>query len=225
MEYQYTNRLIHETSPYLLQHAHNPVEWYPWGDEAFRKAGAEDKPILLSIGYSACHWCHVMEEESFENEEVAAVMNRLADRVPSKEEINPGEIDNAASRLLRHYDPSHGGFGTAPKFPNTTQLSLLLRYYHRTGDPLALQTVRDTLHHMAEGLTESLIDLFHDREQNGFYNTAGGAEVLFHRLKTGNDQSLPSAPLRETRGRCMTKLLSIYAGTLRALSRLRSGKI
>jgi len=71
MEYQYTNRLIHETSPYLLQHAHNPVEWYPWGDEAFRKAVEEDKPILLSIGYSACHWCHVMEEESFENEEIA----------------------------------------------------------------------------------------------------------------------------------------------------------
>src|SRR5579875_3609270 len=73
---KYTNRLIGETSPYLLQHAHNPVDWYPWGDEAFEKARAEDKPILLSVGYAACHWCHVMEHESFENEEIAALMNR-----------------------------------------------------------------------------------------------------------------------------------------------------
>ena len=71
----HTNRLIHETSPYLLQHAHNPVDWYPWGDEAFQKAKRENKPILLSVGYSACHWCHVMERESFENEKIAALMN------------------------------------------------------------------------------------------------------------------------------------------------------
>src|SRR3954447_22096941 len=72
---QHTNRLINETSPYLLQHAHNPVDWYPWGDEAFEKARAEDKPVLVSIGYSACHWCHVMEHESFEDPETAAMMN------------------------------------------------------------------------------------------------------------------------------------------------------
>jgi len=70
------NRLIKEKSPYLLQHAHNPVDWYPWGDEAFEKARQEDKPVFLSIGYSTCHWCHVMERESFEDEEVAAVLNR-----------------------------------------------------------------------------------------------------------------------------------------------------
>ena len=72
-----TNALIHETSPYLLQHAHNPVQWYPWSEEALQKAKEEDKPILLSIGYSACHWCHVMERESFENTEIAARMNEL----------------------------------------------------------------------------------------------------------------------------------------------------
>lgn len=72
---KYTNRLINETSPYLLQHAHNPVDWYAWGDEAFERAKAEDKPVLVSIGYSACHWCHVMEHESFEDEATAAVMN------------------------------------------------------------------------------------------------------------------------------------------------------
>ena len=74
-EEPYTNRLVHEKSPYLLQHAHNPVDWYPWGDEAFEKAKKEDKPIFLSVGYSTCHWCHVMEEESFENPETAKMMN------------------------------------------------------------------------------------------------------------------------------------------------------
>ncbi|RIH82708.1 thioredoxin domain-containing protein [Calidithermus roseus] len=69
------NRLIHETSPYLLQHAHNPVDWYPWGEEAFARARAEDKPIFLSVGYATCHWCHVMERESFEDPEVAAFLN------------------------------------------------------------------------------------------------------------------------------------------------------
>ena len=72
---KHTNRLIDETSPYLQQHAHNPVDWYPWGEEAFEKAKREDKPVLVSIGYSACHWCHVMEHESFEDEATAKVMN------------------------------------------------------------------------------------------------------------------------------------------------------
>ena len=70
-----SNRLATETSPYLLQHAENPVDWYPWGEEAFEKARAEDKPVFLSVGYSACHWCHVMEHESFEDAETAAFMN------------------------------------------------------------------------------------------------------------------------------------------------------
>src|SRR6187549_1502407 len=71
-----SNRLAHEQSPYLLQHAHNPVDWYPWGEEAFAKARAENKPIFLSIGYSTCHWCHVMERESFETEPTAEILNR-----------------------------------------------------------------------------------------------------------------------------------------------------
>ena len=73
---EHTNRLAHEKSPYLLQHAHNPVDWYPWGEEAFAKARRENKPLFLSVGYSTCHWCHVMAHESFESEEVAAIMNR-----------------------------------------------------------------------------------------------------------------------------------------------------
>src|SRR5690554_539447 len=73
---KHTNRLINESSPYLLQHAHNPVDWYPWGEEALTKARKEDKPIIVSIGYSSCHWCHVMERESFENEQAADLMNK-----------------------------------------------------------------------------------------------------------------------------------------------------
>jgi uncharacterized protein YyaL (SSP411 family) len=70
-----TNRLAHESSPYLLQHRNNPVDWYPWGAEALGRSRTESKPIFLSIGYSACHWCHVMEHESFENAEIAAYVN------------------------------------------------------------------------------------------------------------------------------------------------------
>ena len=73
--YKHTNRLAREKSPYLLQHAHNPVDWFAWGDEAFAQARAENKPIFLSIGYSTCHWCHVMERESFEDETVAGFLN------------------------------------------------------------------------------------------------------------------------------------------------------
>src|ERR1700745_3269307 len=74
-EFKFTNRLASETSPYLLQHAHNPVDWFPWGEEALEKARSEDKPILVSIGYAACHWCHVMERESCEDKDTAALMN------------------------------------------------------------------------------------------------------------------------------------------------------
>ena len=89
MEHKHTNHLIHETSPYLLQHAHNPVDWYPWSDEAFRKAKSENRPILLSIGYSACHWCHVMERESFEDEKIAALMNDLFVNIKVDREERP----------------------------------------------------------------------------------------------------------------------------------------
>ena len=71
-----SNRLKNESSPYLLQHAQNPVDWYPWGEEAFEKARREDKPVFLSIGYSTCHWCHVMAHESFENHDIADILNQ-----------------------------------------------------------------------------------------------------------------------------------------------------
>src|SRR3990167_10844065 len=87
------NHLINEKSPYLLQHAHNPVDWYPWGEEAFQKAAREDKPIFLSIGYSTCHWCHVMEYESFEDEEVAKILNEYFVSIKVDREERP-DIDN-----------------------------------------------------------------------------------------------------------------------------------
>src|SRR5690606_39710675 len=98
------NRLADETSPYLLQHADNPVDWYPWGDEAIARARTEDKPILLSIGYSACHWCHVMARESFEDDTTAAVMNELFINVKVDREERPDldkiyQLDRKSTRL------------------------------------------------------------------------------------------------------------------------------
>ncbi|MEK6594915.1 MAG: thioredoxin domain-containing protein, partial [Pseudomonadota bacterium] len=99
-----TNHLGNETSPYLLQHADNPVDWYPWGEEALNLSRAQNKPILLSIGYSACHWCHVMAHESFENAEVAAVMNRhfINIKVDREERPDIDQIYQTAHHMLNH---------------------------------------------------------------------------------------------------------------------------
>ena len=101
---RHTNRLIHETSPYLLQHAHNPVDWYPWGEEALARAQAENKPILLSIGYSACHWCHVMERESFERRAIARLMNEhfVCIKVDREERPDLDDIYMAATLAMNH---------------------------------------------------------------------------------------------------------------------------
>jgi uncharacterized protein len=103
-----TNRLANESSPYLLQHAHNPVDWYPWGEEAFAKARAEDKPLFLSIGYSACHWCHVMERESFESEEIAAILNEhfVSMKVDREERPDVDSIYMQAVQMMT----GHGGW-------------------------------------------------------------------------------------------------------------------
>jgi hypothetical protein len=159
----HTNRLSDETSPYLLQHAHNPVDWYPWGEAALAKARAEDKPILLSIGYSACHWCHVMAHESFEDESVAQVMNELFVNIKVDREERPDldKIYQTAHQMLAQrgggwpltmfltpddQTPFFGG----TYFPNTARHGLpafpdLLRrvagYYHeQRGDVLRQNT-------------------------------------------------------------------------------------
>lgn len=245
------NRLLQESSPYLLQHAHNPVDWFPWGDEALQKARTEDKPILVSIGYAACHWCHVMERESFENEETAALMNRIfvnikidreerpdldhiymdavqamtgsggwplnvfltpdlkpffggtyfppvrafnrsswreviagvedawrnrRDEIATQAENLTAHLENAnqfginradanenaglyqkdsltkmVENIFRTADTTWGGFGNAPKFPQTFTIRFLLRYYHFTGDQAAADQALLTLDKMMQG--------------------------------------------------------------------------
>jgi uncharacterized protein YyaL (SSP411 family) len=105
---KHTNRLIDENSPYLLSHAHNPVDWYPWGDEALEKARAEDKPIFLSIGYAACHWCHVMERESFENDEIAGILNEYFVSIKVDREQRP-DVDHIYMQFTQALT-GHGGW-------------------------------------------------------------------------------------------------------------------
>lgn len=239
------NRLAQEKSPYLLQHRHNPVDWFPWGEEAFEKARKEDRPILLSIGYSTCHWCHVMERESFEDAATAKVLNEHFISIKVDREERPDidriymaflqmttggggwpmnvfltpdlkpfyggtywppeprhgrpsftqvlgrvaelwrqqrpdiadsandmaarllamaqhdaenaypagerELHGAGQSFLHEYDPRHGGFGAAPKFPRPSQPLLLLRYARRFGDADAIKAVLHTCDAMAAG--------------------------------------------------------------------------
>jgi uncharacterized protein len=255
----HTNRLAGETSPYLLQHAHNPVDWFPWGEEAFARARSEDKPIFLSIGYSACHWCHVMERESFEDEGIAALLNhgfvsikvdreerpavdsiymqavqmmtghggwpmsvfltpegvpffggtyfppddrhglpsfrRVLEQLelawrdrreeitssaaeihraireslnvsPSPSPVTSAGLDAAARQIASSYDPRHGGFGAAPKFPPAMSLEFLMQVAERTADLQLRSIVTNTLEKMTFG---------------GLFDQVGGG---FHRYST-----------------------------------------
>src|SRR5438093_343480 len=137
------NRLAAETSPYLIQHADNPVDWYPWGDEALGRARAEDKPILLSIGYAACHWCHVMEHESFEDSETAKLMNELFVNMKVDREERP-DLDSIYMDAV----VALTGHGGGPMFPNAPTLEFLLRrgelgLVERTLDGMALGGMYD----------------------------------------------------------------------------------
>lgn len=264
-EFKHTNRLIHEKSPYLLQHAHNPVDWYAWGEDAFQKAQKENKVILLSIGYSTCHWCHVMERESFENETTAKILNdrfvcikvdreerpdvdqiymnavmlltgqggwplnifltpelkpffggtyfppdgrygrpgfpTVLEDVARTWEAKPDEIRKGGEQLtsyiagshtehsggtldqkildqvktyaLHSFDPKEGGFRSAPKFPPSMLLSLLMRIHHKNPDPALLTSVTLTLEKMAQG---------------GIYDQLGGG---FSRYSTDDEWLVP----------------------------------
>ena len=260
---QYKNALINETSPYLLQHAHNPVQWYPWGKEALDKAKAENKPILLSIGYSACHWCHVMAHESFEDEKTAAIMNehfinikvdreerpdidkiyqiaqqlltqrtggwpltmfltpkdqipffggtyfpptsrfglpgfrdlllRVAEYykveceaitnqnesmqealkrislTPSADktlQLTPEPLNLAIEQLQQSFDPRHGGFGDAPKFPHPTNIERLLRHYVNIFDD---EHSKSTLNMIDITLNKMALGGVYDQIGGGFY--------------------------------------------------------
>ena len=130
------NHLINEKSPYLQQHAHNPVNWYPWGNEAFNKAKREDKPIFLSIGYSTCHWCHVMERESFEDIEIAKMLNEyyVCIKVDREERPDIDQIYMTACQMLTgaggwplsvFLDHEKKPFYAGTYFPKDDKLSLI----------------------------------------------------------------------------------------------------
>ncbi|MCU7548522.1 thioredoxin domain-containing protein [Chitinophagaceae bacterium LB-8] len=264
----FINRLAKETSPYLLQHAHNPVDWYPWGEEAFAKAQSEDKPILVSIGYAACHWCHVMERESFENPDVAAIMNEhfvnikvdreerpdvdhiymdavqamtgsggwplnafltpdgkpfyggtyfppqrafnraswtevlqaivksytekrdeiveqaenLTDHLERSnsfgietpaDNVSKELVDTAFQNIMKNADKVWGGFGRAPKFPQTFVIQFLLRYAQLTGNQEAKEQALLSLDKMMQG---------------GIYDHVGGG---FARYSTDTEWLVP----------------------------------
>jgi len=265
---RFTNRLALEFSPYLQQHAHNPVNWYPWGDEAFDEARRARRPVFLSVGYSTCHWCHVMEEESFEDLEVAAFLNRAyvcikvdreerpdvdavymtavqaltgsggwpmsvwlnADREPffggtyfpardgdrgaprgfltlldqiselwSRDPLRVGQaagqvaaavrvalgsagepsaevpgaaaIDRAVEAVAAQFDERHGGLRSAPKFPSSLPVRLLLRHHRRTGEARSLHMAVRSLERMAAGG-------LHDQLAGGFHRYSTDAEWL-----------------------------------------------
>ena len=135
---RFTNRLVLETSPYLLQHAHNPVNWYPWGEDAFATARRESKPVLLSVGYSTCHWCHVMEDESFENDDIAEYLNRNYIAIKVDREVRP-DVDEVYMHVVQLLSggggwpmtvwltPSREAFGGGTYFPPGPFLAALKR--------------------------------------------------------------------------------------------------
>ncbi len=281
----YSNHLVHETSPYLLQHAHNPVEWYPWGDAALQKAIEEDKPILVSIGYAACHWCHVMERESFEDPDTADFMNThfvniKIDReerpdldhiymnavqmltgaggwplnvflTPEKKPFYGGTYfpphpvhnrpswkqvlmgvaeafyerrdkleesaesltdqlmkasgygltdsslptDDTPHTIYRHImqsaDAVHGGFGSAPKFPQVFTIQYLLRHYHYTGS-------HDALRQAVLSLDKMIYGGIYDQLAGGFARYSTDAEwVAPHFEKMLYDNALMVQVLSE----------------------------
>ncbi|MEQ9364753.1 MAG: thioredoxin domain-containing protein, partial [Leptospirales bacterium] len=178
---QYTNRLAQEKSPYLLQHAHNPVDWFPWGPEAFEKARNEDKLILLSIGYATCHWCHVMERESFENAETAAVLNEKYVAIKVDREERP-DVDQIYMKAL-HATGQQGGwplnmFLTPALLPITGGTYFPPRAAH--GRPSFID-VLNNIH-----------QLWH-QDRPKLTDSAGTLHAFLQQSDTPADQSLPDA--------------------------------
>ena len=191
MNDQPANRLIQETSPYLLQHAHNPVDWYAWGSEAFDRARVENRPILLSIGYSACHWCHVMERESFENEQIAALMNEhfVNIKVDREERPDLDHIYQTAVQLLTgqggwpltmfltpEQEPFYGG----TYFPPDDR-------YGRPGFPRLLHALADAYHNRQEDVAKSTTEIREAMQKlSGFHGGDGdlSMEVVTNAVRT-----------------------------------------
>ena len=192
------NRLVSETSPYLLQHAQNPVDWFPWGEEAFAKAAAEDKPILLSVGYSACHWCHVMAHESFEDEVTAEVMNRDFVSVKVDREERP-DVDGVYMNAVQAMTGAGGWPMTVAMTPDGkpffggTYYPPEDRYGHPsfkrvlTSLANAWQTRREEVIKSAEGMTQYLGQLSSLPTQTGDLS-ADVLEGALQNLQTSFDE-------------------------------------
>jgi uncharacterized protein YyaL (SSP411 family) len=206
----HTNRLINEASPYLLQHAHNPVDWYPWGEEALEKARKEDKLLLISIGYSACHWCHVMEHETFENEQTATVMNKyfVCIKVDREERPDIDQIYMDAVQLINQRGgwplnmfalpdgrPLHGG----TYFPNQewNQLLFSIENFYRTKKAEA----EDFAAQLTRGIKE--YDLVKPAEDKERFNVADLKNMFeswlpsFDKVEGGPNRA-PKFPLPDT---------------------------
>jgi uncharacterized protein YyaL (SSP411 family) len=176
-EHKHTNRLAAETSPYLLQHAHNPVDWYSWGEEAFERARSENKPVLLSIGYSACHWCHVMEHESFENEEIARLMNENFVNIKVDREERP-DLDqiymNAVQMMTGHggwpmtvfLTPEGVPFYGGTYFPPEDR-------YNMPGFPRVLTGVADAYRTKPDEVTQTAVALLGELRRLGAARESG----------------------------------------------------
>jgi uncharacterized protein YyaL (SSP411 family) len=181
----HTNRLIHESSPYLLQHAHNPVDWYPWGEEAFAKARSENKLVLVSVGYSSCHWCHVMERESFENDSIAELMNAhyVCIKVDREERPDVDQVYMSAVQLMTQRGgwplncftlpdgrPVYGGTYFAP--PQWKQVLQDLNATW-TKDPAKVMTYAERLHQGVLGA-----ELVHVNEEPAAFSTNDLAALI-----------------------------------------------
>jgi uncharacterized protein len=197
----HANRLIQEKSPYLLQHAHNPVDWYPWGEEAFEKARREDKPIFLSIGYSTCHWCHVMERESFENDAIAELVNRWFVPIKVDREERP-DIDRI---YMNYVQATTGGGGWPMSVWLTPDLKPFVggtyfppdNRYGRAGFPLILeriaqawQTERAKILESSAGIMEQLRQQASAAKTGSDHIDVSVADTAFNQLRRSFDSAL-----------------------------------
>src|ERR1043166_7095281 len=196
--HSHTNRLAREKSPYLLQHQHNPVDWYAWGEEAFAKARKENKPIFLSIGYSTCHWCHVMERESFENEEVAAYLNENFVSIKVDREERP-DVDKIYMTFVQamtgqggwplniflasDLKPFYGGTYWPPE-PKHGRASFLQVLQQITK---AWQQRRDQLANSSDQLHQRLLELTHRETNHAIILTNAALRQAGRELKQGYD--------------------------------------
>ncbi len=186
----HANRLIQEKSPYLLQHAHNPVDWYPWGEEAFEKARREDKPIFLSIGYSTCHWCHVMERESFENEAIAELVNRWFVPIKVDREERP-DIDRI---YMNYVQATTGGGGWPMSVWLTPDLKPFVggtyfppeNRYGRAGFPLILERIAQAWQNDRPKILETSAGIMEQLRSQ--------AERRGSRARIASSRRLPTAP-------------------------------